>query len=373
MRNVTVIVGLRAYAAKSNILPEQTLGRGLRRMYFGSDQRETVSVMGTPAFMEFVESIQSEGVTFERVAMGARRAANDRTRWSSRWIPETPDKDIDALDIALPRLTRRFNREFKDLAELDPASFGNPKLPVKAFTPEETREIVFKTMLDSEIDHTIQLDGSGPGGLPLRRRILRPPAAEGPAPGRRLRPALPQGQGLHPRPPVCPSRSISMIRWSCATCRSRKSGKVLFDSFRAAINALTIRDSGTSRIEGHIRLRDTRPFRTDPRGFLQAKRRCSTASSAKPTRTAWSWTFAAFLERAPDVQAFAKNYMAVGFKLDYVKADGDLSTYTPDFIVTHHGRRGLDRRDQGPRGTRPAAEDGATAPVVRRRDGGQRG
>ena len=43
--------------------------------------------------------------------------------------------------------------------------------------------------------------------------------------------------------------------------------------------------------------------------------------------------FAAFLETAPDVQAFGKNYMAVGFKIDYVKADGDLSTYTPDFIV----------------------------------------
>ncbi len=76
---------------------------------------------------------------------------------------EEPDKDLDALDIALPRLTRRFNREFKDLGELDPAAFGNPKLPVKPFTPDETREIVFKTMLDGEVDHTIQLDGTGPG------------------------------------------------------------------------------------------------------------------------------------------------------------------------------------------------------------------
>ena len=41
----------------------------------------------------------------------------------------------------------------------------------------------------------------------------------------------------------------------------------------------------------------------------------------------------AFLEAAPDVQSFAKNYLAVGFKLDYVRADGDLSTYTPDFLV----------------------------------------
>ena len=43
--------------------------------------------------------------------------------------------------------------------------------------------------------------------------------------------------------------------------------------------------------------------------------------------------FAAFLDGAPGVASFAKNYLAVGFKLDYVKADGDLSTYTPDFIV----------------------------------------
>src|SRR5258707_12784410 len=77
VRNVTTIVGLRAYVAQSNILPEQTLGRGLRRMYFGSDQRETVSVMGTPAFMDFVESIQTEGVTFEHVPMGAGTTRQD--------------------------------------------------------------------------------------------------------------------------------------------------------------------------------------------------------------------------------------------------------------------------------------------------------
>ena len=39
VRNVTTIVGLRAYSAKSNILPEQTLGRGLRKMYPGERGR----------------------------------------------------------------------------------------------------------------------------------------------------------------------------------------------------------------------------------------------------------------------------------------------------------------------------------------------
>ncbi len=43
--------------------------------------------------------------------------------------------------------------------------------------------------------------------------------------------------------------------------------------------------------------------------------------------------FAAFLDSAPDVQAFGKNYMAVGFKMEFVRANGELSTYTPDFVV----------------------------------------
>ena len=131
-RNVTTIVGLRAYAAQSNILPEQTLGRGLRRMYFGTDASETVSVMGTPPFMDFVESIQTEGVTFERVPMGA-----GATRKDSLIVEvdtQNADKNIDALDIAIPKLTRRFNRDFKELDAIDPATLGNKKLPLKPFT-----------------------------------------------------------------------------------------------------------------------------------------------------------------------------------------------------------------------------------------------
>ena len=61
VKNVTTIVGLRAYTAKSNILPEQTLGRGLRRMYRGQpDVKEYVSVVGAPAFIDFVESIKQK-------------------------------------------------------------------------------------------------------------------------------------------------------------------------------------------------------------------------------------------------------------------------------------------------------------------------
>ena len=109
--------------------------------------------------------------------------------------------------------------------------------------------------------------------------------------------------------------------------------KTIFDRFRSAINALTIREAGTSRIEGHIRLRDTRPFRTEPRRYLQSKRSVFNKIVGEKNADSLELDFAAFLDSVPDVQAFAKNYMAVGFKIDYVTAAGELSNYIPDFIV----------------------------------------
>jgi type III restriction enzyme len=331
VRNVTTIVGLRAYVAASNILPEQTLGRGLRRMYFGTDTQETVSVMGTPAFMEFVESIQSEGVTFERVPMGA--GAGGRESVVVEVDTENPEKDLDALDISIPRLTRRFHRDFKDLDSLDPAALGNRKLPLKPFSQEETREIVFKLMLDAEIHHTVQLDGSGPADYRsviafFARQLLKELRLVG---GYDVlygkvkafvRESLFEGPAVDLENPVL-LRNLS----------EPEVGKLLFDSFKAAINTLTIQDTGTTRIEDRIRLRDTRPFRTDRRPYLAAMKSVFNKTVGELHSGGFELSFAAFLEAAGDVSAFAKNYLAVGFKLDYVKADGDLSNYTPDFIV----------------------------------------
>ena len=331
VRNVTTIVGLRAYAAQSNILPEQTLGRGLRRMYFGSDMPETVSVMGTPAFMEFVESIQSEGVTFEHVPMGPGTGRKD----SLIVEVDTQDtnKDIDALDIALPRLTRRFNREFKDLDALDPAKFGNAKLPLNPFTPEQTREIVFKTMLDAEVHHTIQLDGAGPADYRsvvgfFARQLLKELRLVGGYDILYPKVKAFMGGHLFSASPVNLEDPVVLRNLS-----EPEAGKALFDSFKKAINALTIQDAGGVRIEDRIRLRDTRPFRTENRPYLAPKKSLFSKIVGEPHAGGFELAFAGFLDAAPDVAAFAKNYLAVGFKIDYVKADGDLSNYVPDFLV----------------------------------------
>jgi type III restriction enzyme len=291
--------------------------------------------------MDFVESIQSEGVTFDHVPMGGGTTRQDSL------IVEVdtgnPDKDLDALDIPLPRLTRRFHRDFKNLDALDPAALGNPRLPLKPFTAEETREIVFKLMLDAEIHHVVKLDGSGPADYRsvvafFARQLLKELRLVGGYDvlyGKVktfMREHLFAGSPVNLEDPVL-LRNLS----------EPEVGKVLFDSFKRAINALTIQDAGaryagtreagTARIEDRIRLRDTRPFRTDHRPYLAATKSIFNKTVGEAHSGGFELSFAAFLEGAADVAAFAKNYLAVGFKLDYVKADGDLSNYTPDFIV----------------------------------------
>jgi type III restriction enzyme len=289
--------------------------------------------MGTPAFMDFVESIQSEGVTFERVPMGAGTERHESL--IVEVDAENKEKDLDQLDIALPRLTRRFNRDFKNLEALEPSKFGNQLLPLKPFTEEETREIVFKTMLDAEIHHTITLDGSGPADYRsvvafFARQLLKDLRLVGgydvlyPKVRDFMRGCLFTPSPVDLEDPVV-LRNFS----------EPDAGKILYDSFKSAINALTIQETGTTRIEDRIRLREMRPFRTDYRGYLNASKSIFNRVLGEPNSGGFELTFAAFLESetAKDVAAFAKNYQAVGFKLDYVKANGDLSNYTPDFIV----------------------------------------
>jgi type III restriction enzyme len=331
VRNVTTVVGLRPFAAPSNILPEQTIGRGLRRMYFGTDTPETVSVMGTPAFMDFVESIQSEGVTLEYKPMGAGAKRQDSLIVEIDTEDET--KNLDELEIPIPKLARRYNREFKNLDALNPGSFKNQLIQLKPFTPEQTREIVFKMMLDSEVHHTITIDGTGPGDYRsvvgfFARQLLKDLRLVGGYDVLYGKVKTFMRDYLFNPSPVDLEDAVVLRNLS-----EPDAGKILYDSFKVAINALTIQEAGTTRIEDRIRLKNTRAFRTDYRPYITSSKSIFTKIVGEPRSGGFELKFALFLNDATDVEAFAKNYLAVGFKLDYVKADGDLSNYTPDYLV----------------------------------------
>ncbi len=137
VRNVTTVVGLRPYKAKSNILPEQTLGRGIRKM-FARNVKEELSVIGTEAFLEFVETIKQEGVELGYRQMGE----NVKTKTPLIIEPDTenPNKDLEKLDIEIPQLTPRIYREFKYLENIILADLEFEPIPVKNFSPMKNRK-----------------------------------------------------------------------------------------------------------------------------------------------------------------------------------------------------------------------------------------
>ena len=88
-------------------------------------------------------------------------------------------------------------------------------------------------------------------------------------------------------------------------------GKILYDSFKTAMNALTVQETGTTRVDGWIGLKETRRFRTDFRAHILVKKSVFNIVVGEPHSGGFELAFAAFLENAPDVQAHAKNYLAL--------------------------------------------------------------
>jgi type III restriction enzyme len=328
VRNVTTIVGLRAYRAESNILPEQTLGRGLRRMFFGGDVKEQVSVTGTTGFLDFVETIRNEGVELEQRPMGAGSAAGgpmvievDRGN---------PDKDVEALDIELPKLKARIERQFYRFEEIDAATLPKPRRPLKTFSAEEQREIVFRNLSTDEISHTTRLDDGGVtdwhhvvgwfaktikddlrlvGGFDVLFGKIKVFVED----------------GLFDRPVDLDDPNVLRNLSEVDVTRA------LFDTLKTAINKLTVHDSGATHVLERVKLSATRP---------QVIRRRETIAATKSLLNvvagdnAFELEFARFLEAAPDVQAFYKNSEATGFTLEYQAAGGGIiRDYRPDFIA----------------------------------------
>ncbi|MBS9405665.1 DEAD/DEAH box helicase family protein [Halomonas sp. TRM85114] len=326
VRNVTTIVGLRAYSAKSNILPEQTLGRGLRKMYPGGIE-EYVSVVGTDAFMDFVESIQAEGVELERKAMG------EGTKPKTPLVVEVDNanekKDIDKLDIEIPLLTPRIYREYKNLAELDTKSMRFQPVIYQQFSEEEQREIVFKDITTGGVTHKTILDTAGVADyrsvigyfaqtlMKELRLVSGYDVLYGKVKG--FVQSILFGQSVDLESPNT-LRNLSEL---AAT-------KTVIETFKKAINDLTVRDKGDAEIRDTIKLRQTRPFVVKDQGYLMPKKSLFNRVIGD---SHFELKFASFLEECDDVVSYAKNYLAVHFKLDYVKADGDISNYYPDFLV----------------------------------------
>ena len=329
VRNVTTIVGLRAYSAKSNILPEQTLGRGLRLMFRDGGVEEELSVVGTDAFMEFVESIKREGVVLKDKKMGADSGPSPGV--VVEVDAENPNKDIGALDIAIPALTPRNYRDFGRLEALDTKAFQHRKMRYQQFGDEAKKTLTFVYIVTDEESHKMEMS---PAGVSNYRRVvkfytdsivraLRLVSAHNVLYGK-VKSFISDDLFGHPVDLEDRNTLRNLSRTEVT--------KQVVEIFKKEINALTVRDKGGAEIDHWIKVSEMRPLRLKRSKDMLPNPQKS-AFNLIVGDSALEIKFARFLEKCGDIISYAKNYTAVGFRMDYVKANGDISNYTPDFLV----------------------------------------
>ncbi len=338
VKNVTTIVGLRPYSAKANILPEQALGRGLRKMYTNTDEiTEYVSVVGTKNFMEFVDSIKTEGVVLEYREMGENTDAI-----SPKVVQvdnENTKKDIEKLDIEIPILTPRLRKEYKRITELDLKKFDFKSLKVKSFSKEELMEVKFDDIVDEKEHHrTILTSDTRPDWRYIisffTKRILKD---------------LRMWSGFDNLYPFVEKfcrdylfgESVDLEDMNIIKSLSELEARVTIEeTFKKEINKLTIHETGDTEIKDTISLRKTKPFVIKESEYYPVKKSVFNIISGD---SRFELEFAAFLDSCVDVVSFGKNYNNfVNLKLDYVNADGNISYYLPDFLVKLESKSGIE-------------------------------
>ncbi len=136
IKNVTTIVPLRPYTAASGILPEQTLGRGLRRMVPFGDNPEMVTVIHHPAFRKlYEEELQIEGVNI--LILPEREALKQTVTI----YVDLEHKNVPELDILVPSVSDAIETssrlESLDLEDVIQEFKKYKKLPIGKPQPKE--------------------------------------------------------------------------------------------------------------------------------------------------------------------------------------------------------------------------------------------
>lgn len=329
VKNVVSMVGLRPYKTHAKILPEQTLGRGLRRM-FSSDPTVTeyVSVVGTEAFMDFVHEIGMEGVELEQVPMGP--SATPQQPLVIEVDSRSSEKDIDELDVYVPVLAPRISREYRNLEDLNVERMTSTRLPVQRFSESEQREIAWTDAVDqSAVLWTTDL---GQQVIPTAQSVVsffvNALVSEMRLVGGRdvlygkMKDYI--TQCLFDTPV---SLDDANVLRNLAESQVRRS---LLNVFKEAVNTLTVTDTGTTAVSDTISFARSRPQVVANQPYIIPKK---SVFNRVVGDSNLELVFASFLDGCDDIVSFVRNSRNTNFKIEYVSSSGSISNYYPDFIV----------------------------------------
>ena len=330
VRNVTTIVPLRPLTAQANILPEQTLGRGLRRMTPPGQVHELVTVVEHPAFASlYQQELAQEGLPIEIVDVDKVPATTVSI------YPDAARKDVNALNISLPRLTAGHHikaaiegltivdirKEFQKYRPLPLGSVGRTEI-----------DYVGRHLFTGEVVEQMKID------LPL----------------------LESGVGavsyfIKQLENICKVRATHTV---LAPLVQTFLEEILFERKTTLFDQTLISRLADSDVAEHIRavfvpLIRAKTTTTEQR--IQAEEPLSLASwkafqvthserhpvlgathtlfNLVPCNRELEVAMTNFADRAPDIAAFAKNAGPQALRIDYLAAGGRLAFYSPDFFA----------------------------------------
>lgn len=329
VQNVTVVVGLRPYSAKANILPEQTIGRGLRLMFrnMTGGYTERVDIIGNNAFMEFVEDLEKlEDLKFETFQIGKDKL---------KIITVQPEEKKKEFDISIPDISPLLSRK-KSLAEeinaIDVMKFNINKLPLKGKEITDTMKFIYEgrdiltdeKLLEREYMIPQAQTAEEVIGYYARRiaqNIKLPSQFAVLAPKVRdffERKAF--GQSVDLNDPVV-IKAIS----------SNIASYVVIKEFEKALRELVVEQKEPQLLSENHFLSSTPPFPTSKK-VLEAKK---TVFNYTPCDNEYEYDFAKFLDRSDDIISFAKLPEQFGFCVQYTDTLANIRSYFPDFIAIH--------------------------------------
>ncbi|HON19598.1 MAG TPA: hypothetical protein PK990_10600, partial [Salinivirgaceae bacterium] len=327
VQNVTVVVGLRPYTAKANILPEQTIGRGLRLMFRNmvGSFTERVDIIGNKAFLNFVDELEKiEGIQFDTFRLGKDKLTI---------ITIQPVEEKKNADIGVPQLNELIGRKSSlasEIEKIDVMGFNINPLPLKSKGEEVTKTFVYEgiDILTNEklLERQYQIP---PAQTPeevigyYARRIANDMKL--PSQFASLAPkikeffkfkAFGQAVNLYDRDVI---KSMS----------SNVAAFVVINQFEKILKKLVVEEHVPQLIASERMLSETPPFPFSRPVYESDK----TVFNFVACDNQFEKEFARFLDKSEDVKAFAKLPEQFGFSIQYTDTRANIRNYFPDFIV----------------------------------------
>ncbi len=325
VRNVCVIVTLRPLSAANKILPEQALGRGLRRMTPpGSGFDERVVVIEHEAFRNLWSAELDGGLIVEK---------EEADKIESGALTIFADEAKRRFDIVIPQLTRALARSDSALNQLDPGDVPDPKSRLAApdvkpddYVQYRGRHLIEKGVIE-EYEFQVPYAEDPSGVITYYTRAAAKAGGVERLSGAFATLAPMVRDYLKDRvfeQPVELDDKVILRRLAENDAQALVSG-----AFGEAIRALAITEREPTITENAFRVSETPPFPWS-RQTVEGEH---TVFNLTPVDSSLEARFALFLDRASDVAAWAKLTMNSRFALEYISKAGALRYYYPDFVV----------------------------------------